>query len=100
LEGRGKLFLLSIASTVRWKRRKRASARTRVEGRSIVDESSLTIVTKVRAAQEGRGSYERHHTIFQDFIKVLEVVHNDISVLLEDGQRHEKMEAAAQPVRP
>jgi hypothetical protein len=42
--GRGKLSLLSIVSTVRWKRRKRDSARTRVEGRSIVPESSLTCV--------------------------------------------------------
>lgn len=38
----GKLFLLSIASTVRWKRRKRAWARRRMELRSIVFESSLT----------------------------------------------------------
>ena len=40
--GVGKLFFLSMASTVRWKRRKRAWARRRVEGRSMVLESSLT----------------------------------------------------------
>lgn len=40
--GLGKLDFLSMASTVRWKRRKRASARTSVESRSIVLESSLT----------------------------------------------------------
>ena len=38
----GKLSFLSIVSTVRWKRRKSASARMRVEGRSMVLESSLT----------------------------------------------------------
>ena len=41
--GAGKLDFLSIASTVRWKRRKRASARMRVDSRSIVVESSLTV---------------------------------------------------------
>lgn len=38
----GKLCFLSMASTVRWKRRKRDSARMRVEGRSMVLDSSLT----------------------------------------------------------
>ena len=42
--GAGKLDFLSMASTVRWKRRKRASARTRVDSRSIVVESSLTVL--------------------------------------------------------
>ncbi len=42
MEGAGKLRFLSMASTVRWKRRKRAWARRRVEGRSMVFESSLT----------------------------------------------------------
>jgi hypothetical protein len=42
--GFGKLDFLSIASTVRWKRRKRASARTRVDSRSIELDSSLTVV--------------------------------------------------------
>lgn len=41
--GVGKLDFLSMASTVRWKRRKRASARMRVDSRSIVVESSLTV---------------------------------------------------------
>lgn len=40
--GLGKLLRLSTASTVRWKRRNSACARRRVEGRSIVLESSLT----------------------------------------------------------
>ena len=40
--GAGKLDFLSIASTVLWKRRKRASARTSVDSRSIVVDSSLT----------------------------------------------------------
>lgn len=40
--GLGKLDFLSIASTVLWKRRKSASARTRVDSRSIVVESSFT----------------------------------------------------------
>lgn len=41
--GAGKLSFLSIASTVRWNRRKRAWARSKVEGRSIVFASSLTV---------------------------------------------------------
>ena len=41
--GAGKLSFLSIASTVRWNRRKRACARSKVEGRSIVFASSLTV---------------------------------------------------------
>jgi hypothetical protein len=41
--GAGKLDFLSIASTVRWKRRKRASARMRVDSKSIVVESSFTV---------------------------------------------------------
>ena len=41
--GAGKLLRLSTASTVRWKRRKRVWARSKVDGRSIVLESSLTI---------------------------------------------------------
>lgn len=40
--GGGKLCFRSIVSTVRWKRRKSACARRRVEGRSMVDERSLT----------------------------------------------------------
>lgn len=40
--GAGKEAFLSIASTVRWKRRKRASARMRVDSRSIVVDSSFT----------------------------------------------------------
>ena len=47
--GVGKLFRLSTASTVRWKRRKRAWARRRVEGRSIVFESSLTVGECIRS---------------------------------------------------
>ena len=46
--GVGKLFRLSTASTVRWKRRKRVWARRRVEGRSIVFESSLTVKELVK----------------------------------------------------
>ena len=42
-EGAGKLFRLSIVSTRRWNRRKRASARIRVSCSWIVPESSLTI---------------------------------------------------------
>ena len=42
--GFGKLDFLSMASTVRWKRRKRASARMRVDSRSIELDSSLTRV--------------------------------------------------------
>lgn len=41
--GAGKLSFLSIASTVRWNRRKRAWARSKVDGRSIVFASSLTV---------------------------------------------------------
>lgn len=41
--GAGKFSFLSAASTRRWKRRKRASARTSVESRSIEPESSLTV---------------------------------------------------------
>ena len=51
--GLGKLCFLSTASTVRWKRRNKDCARRRVEGRSMVLESSLTVklsqnVSKVR----------------------------------------------------
>jgi hypothetical protein len=41
--GAGKFPFLSTASTRRWKRLKRASARMRVESRSMVHESSLTV---------------------------------------------------------
>lgn len=41
--GTGNVCLRSMASTMRWKRRKRDSARMSVEGRSIVLESSLTV---------------------------------------------------------
>ena len=41
--GVGKLSRLSIASTVRWKRRKRDWARRRVEGRSIFPDNSFTV---------------------------------------------------------
>lgn len=41
--GAGKLSFLSTASTVRWNRRKRAWARSKVDGRSIVFASSLTV---------------------------------------------------------
>jgi hypothetical protein len=43
MDGAGKLSFLSMASTVRWKRRKRASARTSVLSNSIEVESSLTV---------------------------------------------------------
>lgn len=42
VRGLGKLRFLSTASTLRWKRRNKASARISVESRSIVLESSLT----------------------------------------------------------
>ncbi len=42
--GAGKLCFLSMASTRRWKRRNSASARMRVDSRSIVFESSFTIL--------------------------------------------------------
>lgn len=45
LRGAGKLPFLSMASTRRLYRRKRASARTRVESRSILVESSFTTTT-------------------------------------------------------
>jgi hypothetical protein len=41
--GAGKLDFLSIASTVRWKRRNKASARISVDSRSIVVDNSLTM---------------------------------------------------------
>lgn len=40
--GAGKLCFLSTASTNRWKRRKRTSARIKVDSRSIVPDSSFT----------------------------------------------------------
>lgn len=45
--GAGKLCLRSMASTVRWKRRKSFCARRRVEGRSMVLESSLTVAVSL-----------------------------------------------------
>jgi hypothetical protein len=47
LLGAGKFSFLSTASTRRWKRRKRASARTSVDSRSIEPDSSLTAVYDV-----------------------------------------------------
>lgn len=59
IEGAGKLRFLSMASTVRWKRRKRAWARRRVEGRSIVLESSLTRIYSFRDRMLCRVSEEQ-----------------------------------------
>lgn len=44
--GAGKLDFLSIASTVRWKRRKSASARMSVDSKSMVVDSSLTLSSR------------------------------------------------------
>lgn len=55
--GAGKLDFLSMASMRRWNLRKRASARIRVDSRSILPESSLTaaMATSVLCYKEGRG---------------------------------------------
>lgn len=45
--GPGKFSFLSTASTRRWKRRKSASARMRVDSRSILPDNSLTSVEDV-----------------------------------------------------
>ena len=53
--GAGKFCFLSMASTRRWKRLNRASARIRVDSRSIVPESSLTGTASVSERCELRG---------------------------------------------
>lgn len=65
--GAGKFFFLSIASTSRWKRRNRASARIRVDSRSIVHESSLTVkelVSTLACTCMSRTPSSPKHTIF------------------------------------
>lgn len=79
-DGAGKLFFLSIASTVRWKRRKRDSARVRIGRRSIVLESSLTGMLVRRVVF--KEWVARGRTVFQDFVKVFQVVHDDVAVFL------------------
>lgn len=53
LAGEGNMCFLSIASTVRWKRMKSASARMRVESRSIVFASSLTVLVSLGISVPG-----------------------------------------------
>jgi hypothetical protein len=49
--GAGKFDFLSIASTVRWKRRNKASARMSVLSKSIVVESSLTVYHQLQSSK-------------------------------------------------
>ena len=57
--GFGKLDFLSTASTVLWKRRNRASARTNVDSKSIVVESSLTDEEVMSAKGQKKGCLEQ-----------------------------------------
>lgn len=76
--GMGKLFFLSTAWTTRSKRRKSDSARVRIGISSIEFESSLTI--KMLVPFHFMGLSRR--TVFQNFVKMLQMVHDDVSVLL------------------
>ncbi len=49
---------------------------------------------------EMKGGKDMARTIFEHFIKMFQVVHNDITVFLENRQRDEKVETTTQPVRP
>ena len=91
--GAGKLFFLSIASTVRSKRRKRDSARVRMGMSSIVLESSLT-VHYVRRGSINKWDKVEERTVLQDLVEVLQVIHNDVSVLLEDSESNKYVEIA------
>ena len=100
--GVGKLLRLSTASTVRWKRRKRVWARRRVEGRSIVFESSLTIKCNIRFLPNLKqpGNRGTVHTVFQNFIKVLQMLHYDFPMFLQYCQCNKEMEVTTHIVRP
>lgn len=39
-------------------------------------------------------------TVFQNLVKMLQVVHDDITMFLENGQRNEQMEAAGEIICP
>ena len=97
--GVGKLFRLSTASTVRWKRRKRAWARRRVEGRSIVLESSLTVRELIRILPRVYYSRDKH-TVFQDLVKTLQMLHDDVSMLFQDCQCDKEMEITTHIICP
>lgn len=95
--GVGKFDFLSMDSRVRSKRRKSASARMRIASRSRVLESSLTDRVSNWHLIMWRWNY---HTIFQYLIKLLEVIHNNTPVLVENGQSNKEMEIAREVVRP
>lgn len=94
--GAGKLFFLSIASTVRSKRRKRDSARVRMGMRSIVLESSLTVTLLDGACEWDK--VER--TVLQDLVEVFQMVHDDVSVFLQDSESNEYVKVAREIVGP
>ena len=77
--GSGKLFFLSIVSIIRRKRRNRLSARIKVDSRSIVPDRSLTRICQ-QTIQLKREDFPI--TIFQDLIKMFEVFHYHVSMLL------------------
>ena len=70
----------------------------RVDSRSIVLESSLTRPHVSRWYTVFGGGLGI--TVFQNLVEMLQVLHDDVSVLFQDGQRYEQVEAAAEIVGP
>lgn len=88
VEGAGKLFFLSMAWTARSKRWKIDSARVRIGMSSMVLESSLTwgwMLVNVDAVS----GWSVLLTVFQDFVKVFQMIHDYIAVLLENCHGNE-----------
>jgi predicted acyltransferase (DUF342 family) len=87
--GAGKLDFLSMASTVLWKRRNSASARMSVDSRSIVVDNSLTVFRQFHI----RGDLVGKHTVFKNFVEMLQMLHYYIPMLLQDGERNEEVKS-------
>lgn len=87
VNGAGKDFFLSMFWTVLSKRRKMDSARVRMGISSIEFESSLTVIALAPLShlkrRKGEGKKERR-TVFQNLVKLLQMIHNHIPVLLQD----------------
>lgn len=47
-----------------------------------------------------KGGKDLARTIFEHFIKMFQVAHDDITMFLQNRQGDEKVETATQPVRP
>lgn len=51
----------------------------------------------MRGLQSGDGG---RHTVLEHLVKMLEMLHDDVSMLLQDSQSDEQMEIATEPVGP